>query len=84
MGSQALDVTARGNLGGSARIGSVPAAERVLHWEPGECKSWAFTWDQRYDNGSTARSHEHIGISGTWNTSSARPQRVQRAEVDIS
>ncbi len=84
MGSQAFDVWAQGNLGGSARIGDVPAAERVLHWEPGECKSWAFTWDQRYDDGSTARSHESIRISGGWNTFSARPQEVQGADVGIS
>jgi hypothetical protein len=84
LGDQALTVSVRGNLGGSAEIGEVRVPERVLEWQPGECKSWVFTWDQRYGDGTAAVQHEAVTIGGAWNQSGERWQNVERQDVYIS
>ena len=50
-------------------LGTVLADQRELEWEPGECKSWAFGWDQRI-GGRAREPYEQFVLSVGWNPGS--------------
>jgi hypothetical protein len=54
---------------GGSSLGRVAAGERELTWAPGECKTWAFTWDQRIGD-RERRPYEQFVLSVQWNPGS--------------
>lgn len=72
-----LELSISGNYDNAGEsLGSISTADRDVEWAAGECKSWAFTWDQTIRDRYRA-PNELFVLAVAWNPGSA--DRVQYA-----